>query len=92
MVPMERLALKQHSRNDSEDYQRHDFLYNFQLNKRERTTIPYKTDTVGRYGHAIFNECYRPRENDDTDKRPIARYMFLLQFQVGIPSKSHENV
>ena len=78
MIPVQTLSLKEDISDDRKDDERNAFLYDLELYEVERTSVIYKTDTVGGYLTAIFKEGYHPREYDDAYKRPMARRASLL--------------
>lgn len=57
MVPMQRLALKHHHRNDCEHRKRDYFLNDFQLKESEWTSISDKTNAIAWHLQAVFEEC-----------------------------------
>jgi len=69
---MEALSLEEEADDDGEDSQGDDFLNNFQLHERERSSVTDKTNTVGGYSEAVFDKGDAPREGDDTNQRPVA--------------------
>jgi hypothetical protein len=50
------------------------FLHNFELNERERSSVPLKTDAIGWYLATVFKESDYPREQNHGIERPISRY------------------
>ncbi len=92
MVPVELLSLKEQICHDCKDNQGNHFLNDLQLHKTERTSILHETQSVCRDHQTILKEGNCPREGNDTYKRPVIRDMFLLQFQMAIPGKRHENI
>ena len=89
---MQVCALEHDVGNDAEYGQRDTFLYDLQLNKVKGTAIFYKAETSSGYLTAVLEEGYHPREGDDADEWPIVGYAVLLEFQMPIPSKRHEDV
>ena len=92
MIPMELLALEQETGNHSEDYQRHSLLNDLQLDKTVWPAIAREAILVGRDHKAILKECYSPRERYDSYQRPRIAYLHLLQTEMTIPGKRHEDI
>ena len=92
MVPLQGLPCEKQLRHDGKDNETDDFLYYFQLDKIERTSIVYKSYAVGRYLTAVFKEGYAPRKGNDCNQRPVAGYSRLVESEVSVPGKSHEDV
>lgn len=89
---MKALVLEHQVGDDGEDRQRDTFLNNFQLNQIERSAVTGKADAVGRNLTAVFEESDAPRESDNTNQGPVAGRASLLQFQMPIPGKCHEDI
>ena len=92
MVPMEVVALEHDVGHDGKYSQRDALLNDLQLHQVERSSIVNKPQSVGRHLTAVFEEGDAPREGDDAQQRPVARHARLLQFQMSIPCKRHENI
>lgn len=92
MIPVQSLSLEEDIGDDGEDDKRYAFLNHFELDQIKWSAIIYKTDAVGWYLTAIFEEGDGPTEGDDTDKRPVAAHARLLQLEVSVPSQRHEDV
>ena len=92
MVPVQRLALEEQSGEDGEDDERDDFLDDFELHQREGASVAGKADAVGRNLAGILKESDAPREKDDGKQGPMGGNLHLLQLQVPVPGKSHEDV
>ena len=70
MIPVQTLPLKEDISDDCKDDERNAFLYDLELYEVERTSVIYKTDTVGGYLTAIFKEGYSPTEGDNSNEWP----------------------
>ena len=92
MVPMQSFALEQDSGENGKDNQRDDLLNDLQLHQRERASIAGKAHAVGRDLKRIFSQGYAPRKQNHRIQRPAGRHLHLLQLQVAIPGKGHEDV
>lgn len=79
MVPVQRLPLEQDVGYDGKYHQADTFLDNLELYQGERAAVGVEPYPVGGYLAAIFQKSYGPREQDDTDKGPVARDASLLQ-------------
>ena len=62
------------------------------MHECEGTAVAFEADTVGRDLEAVLEEGNRPREGDDADEWPGCGHMHLLEFEVAIPRKGHEDV
>ena len=60
MVPSEGLGLEDRDHDDGKDGQRDGFLYDFQLDKVERSTVLHGTDAVGGNHEGIFEQGDSP--------------------------------
>ena len=60
VVPMKLLPLEEHVGNDAENYQRDDFLYDFQLHQREWSSVIDKSDTICRHQEAVLYAGNQP--------------------------------
>lgn len=89
---MELLPLEEDVCNDTEDNKRYDLLYNLQLHQRERTTVADESDTIGWYQKAVLDAGNCPREENYDIERPVGRYAGLVELQVTIPCKCHEDI
>ena len=92
MIPLDRLALEDEKDDEGENRQGDGFLDDFKLHQVERPAIALESDTVGRYGEAILEEGDAPGKQDDADQRPARGDFHLLQFEVPVPGKGHENI
>ena len=59
VIPLH-LHVKRHYREDNKHHQRDHLLQNLQLHERERTTIAFKTNPVGRHLQAVLEERNAP--------------------------------
>src|SRR5690606_13334225 len=78
-----------------EDYKHHqcnNLLNNFQLYQREYTSVPLKTNPVGRNLKAIFKKGDQPAEENDTKQRKLTEPGVFGKFEMSIPGKRHKNV
>lgn len=92
MVPTQGFALKEKGGEKSKDNKGNNLLNDFELKKGEGTAVRLKTDAVGRHLKGIFKKRHAPRKEDDGNKRPIISNFHLLQLEMPIPSKSHEDI
>ena len=92
MIPMECFALEHAHSNNGENGQRNNFLNNFQLEKRKRSAIANKADSVARHLKAIFKESQAPGEKYHTYQWPTVGNLHLAEFQMSVPRKRHEDV
>ena len=89
---MKLLPLEEHVGNDAENYQRDDFLYDFQLHQREWSSVIDKSDTICRHQEAVLYAGNQPREANYSNQRPVRRDAGLIEFQVSVPSKCHKDI
>ena len=89
---MQVLPLEEQVCDDAEDYQGDDFLYDFQLHQREWSAVIDKADAVRRHKETVLNAGYHPREANHGNQRPVRRDAGLVEFQVSVPCKRHEDV
>jgi hypothetical protein len=92
MVPLELLSLEEDVGYDAEHNEGDDFLYDFQLHKRERSAVFDKANPVGRHLTAVFEESDCPREGNDAEEWPVRRDAGLVELQVSVPRKRHKDV
>ncbi len=92
MIPMESLALEEQAHEDGEHAERDDLLYHLQLHEVEGAARYLRADAVGRYHEGVFEQRQSPRQHDDADERPVLDEIHLLQLEVAIPGKRHEDV
>lgn len=92
MIPLQCLSLKLDIGNEAKDNQRNNFLNNLQLHERKGAAIAFEANSIGRHLTAIFEESDSPREGNHANERPVAACTCLLQFEVTIPGKRHEDV
>ena len=92
MVPMELLPLEDDVGYDAEDDKRDDFLYDLQLHQREGSAVVDEANPVSRHKEAVLDAGYAPREEDHSIERPVGRDAGLVEFQVSVPCKRHEDV
>ena len=92
MIPMKLLPLEKNVGDDAEHNEGDDFLYDFQLHKRERSAVFDKANPVGRHLAALFEEGNCPREGNDAEERPVRRDAGLVELQVSVPCKRHKDV
>ena len=89
---MKALVLEHQVGDDGEDRQRDTFLNNLQLNQIERSAVSCKTNAVGRHLTTVLEEGDTPREGDNANQGPVAGRASLLQFQMPVPGKCHEDI
>ena len=93
VVPVQGFATKAGNGVDGEYQQGYDLLDDLQLEQREGTAVSLKAVVVGRNHETILHECQSPRdEYDDIQWCVAVQDVHVLQFQMSIPSKSHEDV
>ena len=93
VVPAESLGLENGNHDDGKHGQRDGFLYDFQLNKVERTSVLHGTDAIGWNHEGIFKQGNAPWHQDDENERPIlGTGDNLKQFELPVPSEGHENI
>ena len=61
---------KSFHRSYREDYQRDNLLHNFQLHKRERSSVTHETYAVGRYLTRVLGQSNAPRKEDNQIEGP----------------------
>ena len=91
MVPGELRAESGH-REEDEDRERDHFLDDLEFKKRERTAVAFKAEAVGRHLEGIFKERNAPREKDDRPDGPERDELHVLELEVEVPGKRHEDV
>ena len=91
MVPGELRAEGRH-REEDEDRERDHFLNDLEFKKRERTAVAFKTETVGRHLKGLFKKRNAPREEDDRPDGPERDELHVLELEVQVPGKRHEDV
>lgn len=93
MIPLQGFATETGNRVDCEHQQGDYLLDDLQLKQRERTSVTTKSVVIGRYHKAILHKSQAPRDEDDYVQRSVAvQNVHILQFQVPIPCKSHEDI
>jgi len=92
MVPVQLFMLEDEVGNDGKHHEGDALLDDFQLYEVEGAPIVHKTNTVGWYLTAVFEEGDHPREGNDQIKGPVGGYARLLEAQVAIPGESHEHI
>ena len=92
MIPTQ-LHMESNGRETDKDQQRDHFLNHLQLHQRERSSIAFKTDSVGRHLQAVFEKRDTPGQQDHKDQRGgIGKETGTLQLQVPVPGKRHEYI
>lgn len=92
VVPVDGLSLEDEEDDDGEDSEGDDFLDDLELDEVERAAVLGVADAVGRYGQAVLEESYAPREQDDQDERPSGRNLHFTEFEMPVPGERHEDV
>ncbi len=92
MVPFEGFVFKSHQCKAGKHNQSNDFLYYLKLHQRERATIAFKSNSVGRNLKKIFEECNSPANEDYGHKWQGLEPFHFLEFQMPVPSHRHKNV
>ena len=92
MIPLDRLALEDEKDDDGEYGEGDHFLDDHELDKIERATVLSVSYAVCGDGEAVFEEGDAPGKQDDADQRPARGDFHLLQFEVPVPGKGHENI
>ena len=78
MIPMEILVLEHYMCHHCKDNKGDTFLNDLELNKGERSSIAFKTNSVGWHLTAILKEGNQPREGYYSYQWPIGRCAALL--------------
>ena len=89
---MQLLPLEKQVGYHAEDYQGDDFLYDFELHQREWSAVVDEANPVRRHQKAVLNAGNQPREANHGNQRPVRRDACLVEFQVSVPCKRHEDV
>ena len=89
---MKLLPLEEHVCNNTEHNQRDNFLYDFELHQRERSSVIDKADTVCRHQEAVLYAGNQPREANYSNQGPVGRNSSLVELQVSVPSKCHKDI
>ena len=93
MVPSEGLRLEHRNHDNGENGQRDGFLYDFQLDKIEWTSVLHGANTVGGNHEGILEQGDTPRHKDDENEWPVfGTGDDFEQFELAVPGKSHEYV
>ena len=92
MIPMQRFSFKQYGSEYCKDDKRHYFLDNLKLHQRKRTAIAYEPDAIGRNLKWILRQRYHPREQNNGIERLVGDNFHLLQLQMPVPGKRHEDI
>ena len=92
MIPLERFCMENGYRNCRENRERNRFLDNLQLHQAEWTAVDATANAVGGNHKAVFKEGEPPGGEDDKNQRPVSADVHFFEFEVAVPSKSHENV
>ena len=92
VVPADGLAFEDGGYNDGEHYERDALLYDLELHEGEGSSGDLGADAVGRNHKGVFEEGHAPREDNNAYQRPVFDEVHLLQFEVAVPSKRHEDV
>ena len=80
-------------REEDEDGESNDLLNNLELHECKRPAVVDKSETIGRYLHAVLEKGNAPREEDDEDERGrMGKDIHILQLEVTIPCQSHEDI
>ena len=69
MIPAKRLILKEDQCKERKDQKGYNFLYYFQLNQREGTSILMKPYTIGRHLKRILDQRNTPTQQNDSSQR-----------------------
>ena len=89
---MQVLPLEKQVGNYAEHYQGDDLLYDLQLHQREWPAVVDKADTIRWHEEAVLYACNHPRETYHGNQRPVGRDAGLVEFQVSVPCKRHEDI
>ena len=92
MIPLERFCVENGDCNCREDRQGNRFLDNLQLHQAEWTAVDAAANAVGGNHKAIFKEGEPPRRENHENQRPVSADVHFFEFEIAVPSKSHENV
>lgn len=92
VVQREMFILEENDSEQGKDGERDDLLNDFELPKVKRTAIAGIADFIGGYLETIFKEGNAPADDNDEGKTDIAEPAHLLEFEMPVPCKSHENI
>lgn len=92
MVESQCFTFENEDGNQSEDRKRDELLDDFELPQIKRTAIVYVTDSVCRNHKAIFKQGNTPAKQNNHGKGELAKPSRVLQSQMAIPCKCHENI
>lgn len=89
---MEGLGLEDEYAHYGEDRQGDDFLNHFQLDEAIGAAVAGEADAVGGYHEAVFKQRDAPGQQDDERKGPVVDEVHLLEFEIAVPGKGHEDI
>ena len=92
MVPLQRFVIEYRYRDNREDRQRNCFLDDLQLHQAEGAAIDFAADGVGGNHEEIFDKRNAPRRKNHKNQWPVGADVHFFEFEVAVPSESHENV
>ena len=92
MVQPQRLTLENKYRDEREDGQRDELLDYLQLPEIERPTVVNVADTVRRHHETVFKQSDAPAEQNHHRQGKLAEPGGLLQMEVAVPGKRHEDI
>ena len=92
VVPADGLAFEDGGHDDGEDHQRDALLYDFELHEGEGTTGDLRANAVGGNHEGVLKEGHAPREDNDGNERPVFDDIHLLEFEIAVPCKGHEDI
>jgi len=92
VIPLQRLTLENEHHYYRKDGKGDNFLDYFELEKAEGAAVKAVSYAVCRYGKAVLEKRYSPREQDYHYQRPPVGYFHLAQLEVPIPGESHKDV
>ena len=92
MVPPECFRFEKSEGENRENRQRNHFLNNFQLKQHERSSVPLKSDPVGRHQKYVLEKRNAPAQHDHQQLRQHIEPPLPPQVQLSVPCESHENI
>ena len=92
MIVVEALGAEEYQGEDHEDGDGDHFLDYLQLDQGERAAKILEAYPVGWNHKTIFEKCDSPADHYNSEKPPLREKCVCLEFQLAIPSQSHEAV
>ena len=92
MVPLEGFGAEQGDSQGGEHRDGNGLLDDFQLHEAEGPAVDAAPDVVGGNHEEVFDEGDTPAGENHEDQRPVGADVHLLQLEVAVPGKGHEEV